>query len=73
MEADNGVLQNDLAGTRLALAEAERHKKHMRELYTVVFKEEVDIDDEEAWKGKLKRYVEDQELLIQNARVLPGG
>jgi hypothetical protein len=45
----------------------------MRELYTVVFKEEVDIDDEEAWKGKLQKYKEDQELLIQNAMGLPGG
>jgi hypothetical protein len=77
LEADNSKLEADLKGTRLALdereAEAYRRERIMQEVWEVVFKDDIDMYDEEAVKGRLKRYKEDQELLIQNARVQAGG
>ena len=45
----------------------------MQGFWEVVFKDDIDMYDEEVVKGRLKRYKEDQELLIQNARVQAGG
>ena len=60
MEADYRELHSDLVGTRLALdeleAEAERRERIMSRVTDVVFKDEIDMGDEEAVKGRLKRY-----------------
>jgi hypothetical protein len=60
LESDTREIQADLVGTRLALdereAEAERHERIMMRVMTVVFKDEIDMGDEEAVKGRLKRY-----------------
>jgi hypothetical protein len=60
LQADNRELQADLVGTRLALdkreTEAYRRERIMQGIWDVVFKEDIDMDDEEAVKGRLKRY-----------------
>ena len=60
LQADNRELQADLVGTRLALdkreTEAYRRERIMQGVWDVVFKDDIDMDDEEAVKGRLKRY-----------------
>jgi hypothetical protein len=60
LQADNRVLQGNLVGTRLALdqreTEAYRRERIMQGVWDVVFKDDIDMDNEEAVKGRLKRY-----------------
>lgn len=60
LQTDIGVLHSDLVGTRLALdervAEAERRERIMMRVVAVVFKDEIDMGDEEAVRGRLKKY-----------------
>jgi hypothetical protein len=60
LQADNRELQADLVGTRLALdkreTEAYRRERIMQGVWDVVFKDDIDMDNEEAVKGRLKRY-----------------
>jgi hypothetical protein len=60
LQVDNRVLQDALAETRLALdkreTEAYRRERIMQGVWDVVFKDDIDMDNEEAVKGRLKRY-----------------